>query len=95
LGRYNLIALVVAEDQSTLESISMERRSIRSSGGIKRSEFYPIGKVHYSSHLPVREHLTHRGMATTPCGVDCRPCPRHQLERCVGCPAASYYRGSL
>ncbi|MGD8506972.1 MAG: Lrp/AsnC family transcriptional regulator, partial [Candidatus Bathyarchaeota archaeon] len=45
LGGYNLIALVVAENQDTLESISVEKCSLRSSEGIRRSEFYPIGNI--------------------------------------------------
>ena len=95
LGGYNLIALVVAEDQETLESISMEKCSLRSGKGIRRSEFYPIGNIHYSPFLPIREHLTHRGRTTAPCSVDCRPCNRYKTQRCVGCPTATYYRGML
>ena len=95
LGGYNLIALVVAENQDTLESISIEKCSLRSSEGIRRSEFYPIGTVHYSSFLSVREYLTHKERTTTPCNVDCRPCNRYKAQKCVGCPATHYYHGSL
>jgi DNA-binding Lrp family transcriptional regulator len=95
LGGYNLIALVVAEDQNTLESISMEKCSLRSSEGIRRSEFYPIGNIHYSPFLPIREHLTHKERTTTPCNVDCRPCNRYKIQKCVGCPTTIYYRGTL
>ncbi len=95
LGGYNLIALVVAEDQDTLESISMEKCSLRSSEGIRRSEFYPIGNIHYSPFLAIREHLTHKERTTTPCNVDCRPCNRYKIQKCVGCPATTYYRGTL
>jgi len=95
LGGYNLIALVVAEDQETLESISIEKCSLRSSEGIRRSEFYPIGNINYSPFLPIREHLTHKEKTTTPCNVDCRPCSRYKAEKCVGCPAMSYYKGTL
>jgi len=95
LGGYNLIALVVAEDQDTLESISMEKCSLRSSEGIRRSEFYPIGNLYYSPFLPIREHLTHKECTTTPCNVDCRPCNRYKAGKCVGCPTAIYYRGTL
>ena len=95
LGGYNLIAIVVAEDQDTLESISMEKCSLRSSEGIRRSEFYPIGNIHYAPFLSVREYLTHKGRAITPCDVDCRPCPRYQSKKCVGCPTTSYYQGPL
>ena len=95
IGGYNLIALVVAEDQDTLESISMEKCSLRSSGGIRRSEFYPIGDIYFSPFLPVREHLTHKKRAVAPCNVDCRPCTRYKTQKCVGCPTTNHYRGTL
>lgn len=95
LGGYNLIALVVAEDQDTLESISMEKCSLRSSEGVRRSEFYPIGDVHYAPFLPLREYLTHKKRTIAPCNVDCRPCQRYRGQKCVGCPSANYYKGSL
>ncbi len=95
MGGYNLIAVVVAEDQDTLESISMEKCSLRSSEGIRRSEFYPIGDIHYSPFLAIREHLAHKERTITPCNVDCRTCQRYKEERCVGCPAAHYYHGPL
>jgi len=95
LGGYNLIALVVAENKETLESISMEKCSLRSSEGIRRSEFYPIGEVHFSPFLPVRTYLAHKGRTGAPCNVDCPPCSRYKTMSCVGCPAASCYRGTL
>ena len=95
LGGYNLIALMVAENQDTLESISIEKCSLRSSEGIRRSEFYPIGNVHYSPFLSVREYLTHKERTLSPCNVDCRPCQRYKAKKCVGCPATTYYRGTL
>lgn len=95
IGGYNLIALVVAEDQDTLESISIEKCSLRSSTGIRRSEFYPIGEIHFSPFLPVREYLTHKERETAPCNVDCRPCTRYTKGKCVGCPTTIHYRGTL
>jgi DNA-binding Lrp family transcriptional regulator len=95
LGGYNIIALVVAEDRDTLESISMEKCSLRSSQGIRRSEFYPIGNIYYSPFLPMREHLTHKERTITPCNVYCRPCNRYKAQKCVGCPTTVYYRGTL
>ena len=95
LGGYNLIALVIAEDEDTLESISVEKCSIRSSEGIRRSEFYPIGTIQYTPFLPIREYLTHKERTTSPCNVDCGPCNRYKSQKCVGCPATTYYRGTL
>jgi len=41
IGGYKPHRLVIAEND-TLDSISVEKCSIRSSPGIRRSEFYPI-----------------------------------------------------
>jgi DNA-binding Lrp family transcriptional regulator len=95
IGGYNMIALVVAEDQKTLESISMEKCSLRSDKGIRRSEFYPIRDVHYSPYMPIREKFAHRNLSSPPCKVDCKTCLRYEDEECVRCPATEYYRGSL
>ncbi len=95
LGGYNVIATLIAEDRSTLESISMEKCSLRSMEGVRRSEFYPIAGIHFSPHLPVREHLVAGKKVSAPCGVDCRTCEKYHQEKCVGCPATSYYRGHL
>ncbi|MBS7654831.1 AsnC family transcriptional regulator [Candidatus Bathyarchaeota archaeon] len=95
LGGYNLIAIVVAEDQNTLESISIEKCSIRSGAGVRRSEFYPVSNIYFSQFLPVREYLTSKKKGAAPCGVDCKPCARYVGGKCVGCPATVDYRGIL
>ena len=95
LGGYNLIALIVAENQKTLESISIEKCSLRSNKGIRRSEFYPIGNVHYSPFLSVREFLTHKERTISPCKVDCGSCQRYKTKECVGCPTTHHYCGTL
>ena len=95
LSGYNVIAIIVADDQGTLESVSIEKCSLRSNKGIRRSELYPIGNIDYSPFLLVREHLTHKKLTTSPCGVDCGPCKRYSAKICVGCPATHYYRGVL
>jgi DNA-binding Lrp family transcriptional regulator len=95
MGGYNLIAFVVAEDQDTLESISMEKCSLRSNAGIRRSEFYPVSDTYFSPFLQIRENLAHKEKKVTPCNVECDPCNRYETQKCVGCPATSYYTGSL
>jgi DNA-binding Lrp family transcriptional regulator len=95
IGGFNLIALVIAEDQDTLESISVEKCSLRSVEGIRRSEFYPISDVLFAPFLAVREHLARRKGIISACNVDCRPCARYEKQKCVGCPATSHYRGTL
>jgi DNA-binding Lrp family transcriptional regulator len=95
IGGYNLIALVVAETQETLESISMEKCSLRCSRGIRRSEFYPISDTYFSPFLQIRENLVHKDRKVTPCNVDCDPCSRYENQKCVGCPTTTYYKGTL
>jgi Lrp/AsnC family leucine-responsive transcriptional regulator len=95
VGGYNLIALVVAETQETLESISMEKCSLRCSRGIRRSEFYPVSETYFSPFLQIRENLAHKEKKVTPCNVDCNPCNRYETKKCVGCPTTTNYKGSL
>jgi Lrp/AsnC family leucine-responsive transcriptional regulator len=95
VGGYNLIALVVAETQETLESISMEKCSLRCSKGIRRSEFYPVSDTYFSPFLQIRENLAHKERKVTPCNVECDPCNRYETQKCVGCPTTSHYQGSL
>lgn len=95
MGGFNLIALVVAETKETLESISIEKCSLRCSQGIRRSEFYPISDIFFSPFLQIRENLAHKEKEVTPCNVDCDPCNRYETQKCFGCPTTVHYKGSL
>ena len=94
MGGFNLIALIVAETQETLESISMEKCSLRCSKGIRRSEFYPVSETFFSPFLQIRGGLSEE-KRTTPCNVDCTPCNCFETKKCVGCPTTVNYRGTL
>jgi hypothetical protein len=85
----------MAEDQATLEGESMEKCALRSGEGIRRSEFYLIGRVHHYPFLPLKADALKEKGDIIPCGVQCKDCPSFQDEKCVGCPALSYYRGPL
>jgi DNA-binding Lrp family transcriptional regulator len=93
LSGFNLAALVIAENLDTLESESLERCSLRNQEGIRRSEFYPIGEIHYTPYLPVREELFKGSEKEAPCGVNCGECPRYLEEKCLGCPVTEFYKG--
>jgi DNA-binding Lrp family transcriptional regulator len=95
IGGYNLIALVIAENKDTLDSISVEKCSLRSSPGIRRSEFYPISDNEFAQYLQIRENLVHKGKDKAPCKVDCCTCVRYEAKKCVGCPSTVHYRGTL
>jgi len=95
VGGYNLIALVVAETPETLESISMEKCSLRCSPGIRRSEFYPISETYLQPFLQIRENLASKEQKLPPCDVNCDPCNRYETQKCVGCPTTKNYKGIL
>jgi hypothetical protein len=95
VGGYNLIALVVAETRETLESISMEKCSLRCSRGIRRSEFYPVSDTYFSPFLQIRENFVQKERKIAPCNVQCEPCNRFEKQKCVGCPATNNYKGTL
>ena len=95
VGGFNLIAMVLAENQETLESISMEKCSLRSGPGIRRSEFYPISDTYFTPYMQIRENLAHQKKPVAPCKVECNPCVRYEQNKCVGCPATDKYKGPL
>jgi len=95
IGGFNLMALVVAETGETLESISMEKCSLRCSKGIRRSEFYPVSDIYFSPFLQIRKNLARKEKKIAPCSVECDPCIRYETQKCVGCPTTEHYRGTL
>lgn len=92
-GGSNILAVLAAEDLSTLESI-LGTCCLRTSEGVRRSSV-EIGKPpRYPKFLPIR--ITGNKLKRkTPCGLECRKCGRYSEEICLGCPATRYYRGSL
>ena len=94
LGGYNLIVLVMAEDQDTLQSEAMEMCSVRSCEGIRRSEFYPLNEVNMP-FLPLRRYTSIKQEEIAPCGVDCKVCTSFQNQECVACPSVKEYKGPL
>lgn len=95
MGTYNLVALVMAEDQTTLESEFMEKCGLRSGKGIRRSEVYIIGQIHHYPFLPLNVEALGGKEELTPCGVKCKDCQSFQNGKCVGCPTLNDYKGSL
>jgi len=95
VGGYNIVAIVMAENQETLESISIEKCSLRSEKGIRRSEFLQIRDYNYDPFIPVKAEIAEQKMDSPPCMVECKPCNRYNSDCCVGCPATTYYKGTL
>ena len=93
MGAHNLIAVMIAEDSSTLESMVVGTCSLRSQKGIRRSEAHISETSVYPSHLPVR--LTVDKSDIAPCHISCDNCERYNNNKCLACPATQFYRGPL
>jgi len=93
-GGYNLFALIFAEDYPSLESVSLEKCSLRSQEGVRRFELYPIQEIEYDSFLDIKV-VSNKNRKYAPCGVFCGDCRRYEQERCLGCPATKFYKGKL
>ncbi len=93
LGEYNLIALLSAEDEDTLESVIARNFSIRTQEGVWSSKFYPICGIFSSSFLPMRKEVRQKDLDKSPCGVYCVTCESFEKDKCVGCWATKHYKG--
>lgn len=91
-GRYNLFAVMVAEDTFSLESI-LGTCSIRTEAGIRRSETWFGNSPMYPEYLPLNLS-PHRGSKAA-CGQDCSTCKRYTGKKCVGCPSSKNYDGTI
>jgi DNA-binding Lrp family transcriptional regulator len=94
VGSYNVFALVFADDYHTLESMSLEKCSLRSQKGLRKFEIYPIQEVHYDPFIDLKI-VQNRDSEFAPCGVFCGDCKRYLANKCAGCPATRFYRGKL
>jgi DNA-binding Lrp family transcriptional regulator len=91
-GRYNLFAVMVAEDTFSLESI-LGTCSIRTEEGIRRSETWFGNSPMYPEYLPLNLSPNKGGKAA--CGRDCAVCKRFTAKKCVGCPSGKTYEGTI
>ncbi|MFW9832865.1 MAG: Lrp/AsnC family transcriptional regulator [Candidatus Thorarchaeota archaeon] len=93
-GRYNVFAVMVAEDTWSLESI-IGTCSMRTEPGVRRSESW-FGNAPVSpKFLQMNLAPDPSGDSVSPCGRNCGTCKRYIAEKCVGCPPTSVYRGKL
>lgn len=93
-GSYNLFALIYAEDYYSLESISLEKCSLRAQPGVRRYDIFPVQEMFYDGYLDIKV-VAEKDREEAPCGVICNDCYRYEARRCLGCPATKSYRGRL
>jgi len=92
LSSSNLLAIIAAENLSTLESV-IGVCSPRVKDCIRRSEVYIASPQMYPRFLPIRV-TAQKKASIAPCGERCDSCDAFEKE-CKGCPATKFYAGPL
>ena len=93
-GRYNVFAVMVAEDTWSLESI-IGTCSMRTEPGVRRSESWFGNAPVAPKYLQVNLAPSPTTSSVSPCGRDCGACKRYKADKCVGCPPTDVYKGAL
>lgn len=93
-GRYNLFAMMIAEDTWSLESI-MGTCSMRTEPGVRKSESWFGNAPLIPKYLQLDLAPQPTGTTIGPCKMDCATCNRYIVNKCVGCPNTSAYKGTL
>ncbi|MGQ4911704.1 MAG: Lrp/AsnC family transcriptional regulator [Candidatus Thorarchaeota archaeon] len=93
-GRYNIFAVMIAEDTWSLESI-IGTCSMRTEEGVRRSESWFGNAPIKPEFLEINLAPHHTKGSITPCERDCTTCRRYVENKCVGCPPTTSYKGTL
>ncbi|MHA1136701.1 MAG: Lrp/AsnC family transcriptional regulator [Candidatus Thorarchaeota archaeon] len=93
-GTYNLFAMMIAEDTWSLESI-LGTCSMRAEPGIRKSETWFGNAPLIPKFLPLDLAPNQTGTTKATCKIDCEKCNRYLVNKCVGCPTTSTYKGTL
>ena len=93
-GRYNVFAMMIAEDTWSLESI-IGTCSMRTEPGVRKSESWFGNAPTIPKYLKVDLAPKLTEGSTTPCDMDCEKCNRYIVNKCVGCPNTKSYKGTL
>ncbi|MDH4213523.1 MAG: Lrp/AsnC family transcriptional regulator [Candidatus Thorarchaeota archaeon] len=93
-GRYNVFAVMIAEDTWSLESI-LGTCSMRTEPGVRKSESWFGNAPLMPQYLTIDINPKQTGDSAGPCKMDCKACKRYTTEKCVGCPSTSAYKGKL
>lgn len=93
-GTYNLFAMMIAEDTWSLESI-LGTCSMRTEPGIRKSETWFGNAPLIPQYLQLDLSPSQTGTTKGPCKMDCATCNRYTIDKCVGCPNTTTYKGTL
>jgi len=92
-GKYNLCLFFIGEDIATLEAIVDGH--LRSNPLVKGAEVSIVITTMKDLVMPVK--MSFDTSSTPPCGngCNCKECPHHISNRCLGCPVTNSYNGNI
>ncbi len=92
-GKYNLCLFFIGEDIATLEAIVDGH--LRSNPLVKGAEVSIVITAMKDLIMPVKMNFDTD--STPPCGngCNCKECPHHISNRCLGCPVTGSYNGKI
>ncbi len=92
-GKHNLCLFFVGEDIATLEAIV--DGPLRSNPLVKGAEVSIVITTMKDLVMPVKMNFD--TSSTPPCGngCNCKECPHHISNRCLGCPVTNSYNGNI
>ncbi len=90
LGEYDLMGMVVAEDERMIE-VFMGSCTMRTHRAIRKSSLILLGRENVDLLVRLKMVSEKRGRIT-PCGRICVECEEYS-RGCVGCPSVEGYRG--
>jgi Lrp/AsnC family leucine-responsive transcriptional regulator len=92
-GKHNLCLFFIGEDIATLEAIVDGH--LRSNPLVKGAEVSIVITTMKDLVMPVK--MSFDTSSTPPCGngCNCKECPHHISDRCLGCPVTNSYNGKI
>ncbi|HUY00813.1 MAG TPA: AsnC family transcriptional regulator [Candidatus Deferrimicrobium sp.] len=88
-GAYNIISVIAAETQDTLQSV-INVCSVRNEPGLRRSDVFivdiPLNPQFVPLQIPIKNENT-----KTSCSRSCDVCERYNEGKCAGCPGTKWY----
>ena len=92
-GKHNLLLFFIGEDIATLEAIVDGH--LRSNPLVKGAEVSIVITTMKDLIMPVKMNFD--TSSTPPCGngCNCKECPHHISNRCLGCPVTNSYNGKI
>ena len=94
MGQYNLALLFFGENEKTFETI-LKSCMLYSLEGVHKSNILIFAYSPEDLFLPLNFALLNQENDNTPCGTCCKNCGAFKENRCVGCPASQFYKGTL